>query len=482
MHKVRDFCARVVGGAALIGVVAWTLVVSALAAPVAAARAVPGQTPPSSRSTTTTPTTAATTTTGAAASTTAPGTPKKLLIVGDSVIKGVEVYGQLPTLQAALPGYAVTFDAEESRSTVGGAGVILSRNPAQFDTVIVSLGTNDAGSPEVFKGRVKTVLDELKAVPHVFWTTVHERGRYAKEYTASNLALDEVAGQYPNTKVIDWNAFANTLAPAELAGDGLHLLPASAKAMATLLAQSVLGTTPYSRSTAPTTTAPPTTASATTGSPTTTASSSGSGSSSKGWLIGIVVGAVLLVGFLAAAVAGWRRSKARRREERKARLDKLFGPSGSGDLGAPPGGEVAWTPVVASLDDAEPEPLPEPEPLAEPELLPESEPEAAAEDEVAAAPAPAPETEADPGPSPDADPPVADRSKVLLLPPSPRDATGDPATTAGSGEEVSDDPPLSDHSYTHDAPRPVAAAPADSGAADQPAGEGSDDTGIAPVD
>lgn len=357
---------------------------------------------------------------GATSGSTAPAVPaplgaKKMLVVGDSVIKGLEVYGALPTLQAALPGYDISFDAEESRSTVAGAGVIQAKNPAQFDTIVVSLGTNDAGSPAVFQSRVKTVLDELKAVPHVYWMTIHEKGRYATQYKASNAALSQVATFYPNTTVIDWNAFANTLPQTEFAADGLHLSGASAKAMATLIADSVKGTSQYAKASSPSTSAPAPPAPSSTGSaqaPATTDAAGqgnhkGSSSSNNGLIIGIIVAAVLVLGFLTAAIAGWRRSKSRRREERKARLDALFGSpapaepesgneeeteSGNGsraDDGTGTDDEPGGEGLGGEIRDAEPEDLepedPEPEGI-EPEGTEAEDMRRSGADEVEASP------------------------------------------------------------------------------------------------
>jgi len=321
--------ARVVGAVVgVIGALGATLAVGVVGAV--------AQTGGSGTSGTSGSSTTTTTTTAAPATTLAPGAKKKLLVVGDSVVKGVEAFGGLPVLKAALPGYEVTFDAEESRSTVAGAGVILAHNPAQFDTVVVGLGANDAGSPDVFRARAKRVLDELQPNAHVFWLNLREVGRYAVQYKQANAALALLAGGYPNTQVIDWNAFANTLPPGQIAADGLHLSNASAVAMANLIADSVKGTSPFSHSTATTTTTTSPTSAPTTERPTTTKAPSSGSDSSNGVLIGIVVGAALLVVFVISALAGRRRAKVRRREERMARLDALFGADTT-----PPSGEVA---------------------------------------------------------------------------------------------------------------------------------------------
>ena len=307
----------------------------------------------------------ATTTTTAPATTTtlAPGAKKKLLVVGDSVMKGVQAFGGLPVLTAAVPAYNVTFDAEESRSTIAGLSVILSHTPAQFDTIVIGLGANDAGSPDIFRARAQRVLDALKGNAHVYWLNVHEAGRFAASYKASNAALAQLAQGYPNTQIIDWNAVANGLPPGQISADGLHLSNSSAVAMANLIAASVNGTSPYSHSFATTTTAPTIPTSSSAALPPTTKASSGSRSSSNGVVIAIVVGAALLVVFLISAWAGRRRAKARRRrEERTAKFDALFGV----DPAADEPGEAA--PLTEPTESAEAPAPPEVEQraLAEP--------------------------------------------------------------------------------------------------------------------
>ncbi len=186
--------------------------------------------------------------TPAAGAAPAAGAPSvmRALIVGDSVTAGVASNGQLPALQAALPGWSVTLDAQESRSTEAGASTIAAHDPASFDVVVVELGLNDAGSVATFDQRAQQVLAELAGVKHVYWLTIPTTGtaqaRYRADYQYANLDLAQLAAHHPNLTLVDLDLFF-----AQHPGDsidGLHLNAQGAKDYAGLLAQVILGHSP----------------------------------------------------------------------------------------------------------------------------------------------------------------------------------------------------------------------------------------------
>jgi lysophospholipase L1-like esterase len=260
-----------------------------------------------------------------------PAPKKSLLVVGDSVMQGVTAYGGLATLQAdlGLPWNPPTFDVAESRSTLVAPGIIQADlqkiAPATYDTVVIALGYNDGGTAAVFESRVKPVLDLLRNVPHVYWLTLREFGQYAGGYQQSNQGLRNMAKLYPNVNLLDWNEFSKTLPESEFTVDGNHLSPDLAKAMAGFLADAVNGRSRYV-SPGTTTTTTTTMAPSTTATPaSTTANADNGNNDSNAVLIGVIVGAVLVAGFLGAAWAGFRRSRLRRREERRSRWDNLLG-------------------------------------------------------------------------------------------------------------------------------------------------------------
>lgn len=250
--------------------------------------------------------------------------PKPLLFVGDSVAKGIDTAGALPALRSALPGFEVTFDAADNRTTLVGAGALLSHTPSGFDTIVIALGDDDTGSPTLFGGRVQLLLGQLKAVPHVYWLTMREAGSHAARAKQANGALTQVASTFPNVRIIDWNAFAASLPASQFAADGVHLSAASATAMDGLIGDAVKGTSPYLR--APGVAPPPGGPTSAAAPPSTRATSTKSSATANVPLIGgIAAGAVVIIGVL-AGVVGWRRRRRKRRAEaRQAKLDRFFG-------------------------------------------------------------------------------------------------------------------------------------------------------------
>jgi lysophospholipase L1-like esterase len=181
---------------------------------------------------------------------------RRVVVVGDSIILGAK-----PPLVAAFgrQGWATTFDAEVGRSTIAGADAVRRHGPELTDTLVVSLGANDAGSTATFRQRVDAVLAAAAGVPHVYWLTIREVRPY---YAPANDVLRAAAAAHPNLRLIDWNG-ASAGSTGLTASDGLHLTGAGATALASLVASEVL-TGPAAAPPVPTTTVTPTTAPPTT--------------------------------------------------------------------------------------------------------------------------------------------------------------------------------------------------------------------------
>ncbi len=125
---------------------------------------------------------------------------RRVVVVGDSVILGAKA--QLTSSLAGM-GWAVTFDAAVSRSTAAGLDAIESHRGELTDSLVVSLGANDAGNTASFRQKVKAILDATANVPHVYWVTIREVRDY---YGPANQAVREVAAGRPNVTVVDWHA------------------------------------------------------------------------------------------------------------------------------------------------------------------------------------------------------------------------------------------------------------------------------------
>jgi lysophospholipase L1-like esterase len=274
--------------------------------------------------------------------TTAPG-PQRLLVVGDSVLAGVPVDGALADLEAALPGWQVTFDAKECRSiqgerkacgnqpgTVTGGLEAVQAHGTDFAAVVLQLGTNDAADPASAQHTIdsaKAILDLLKPVPHVYWMTIREAGHYQAGYAEFNRLLRELPQSYPNLTVIDW-AVATKDRPELFGGDGLHLNNAGASYAASVVAGAAKGQLDpavpaiVANTTTPESTAPSSSSSPESAPPPVTArASSASSSDTTNVVIGVVVALVLVAGIVVAVLAGRRRERKHRREERTARVE-----------------------------------------------------------------------------------------------------------------------------------------------------------------
>lgn len=204
-----------------------------------------------------------------------PQRPTRVLVLGDSVMKGAAT-----TIAPTLPGREVIVDAEVNRSTGQGAEVI-DRLGTDWDVVVVLLGHNDGGTPGAYQPAVRRILDQLRGVRSVSWLTIHEVRPY---YPDVNRFVAEQVATHPNLRTGDWNAVA-AANPGAVAADGLHLNGTGAQLMADLVAEQVqiaeleylaalqrlarAATTTTTTSTT-TTTAPPTTTSTSTTTTTTT--------------------------------------------------------------------------------------------------------------------------------------------------------------------------------------------------------------------
>ncbi len=176
---------------------------------------------------------------------------RRVVVVGDSVILGAKA----PiTSSLAGQGWAVTFDAAVSRSTAAGLAAIESHRSELTDSLVVSLGANDAGNTASFRQKVRAIMDATANVPHVYWVTIREVRDY---YGPANQAVREVAAGRPNVTVVDWHA-ATAGAIDLTASDGLHLNGAGASRMAQVVTDAVvLGALPLAAVPAPAPTAPP---------------------------------------------------------------------------------------------------------------------------------------------------------------------------------------------------------------------------------
>ena len=189
----------------------------------------------------------------------------RVLVLGDSVIKGTDPY-----LPGALAGREVTLDAEVSRTT-GATADAAAGYGTDWDVVVILVAFNDGGSAGVYQPAYRRMLDQFAGVDRIVLLTLHEVRPY---YAGVNAFLRDQAAPRPNVRVADWNAVVQAN-PGCLSGDGLHPNSTGAQLLAGLVGEQVgqaefdhklaflaaakLRSDATSTTTSTTTTAPPTT-------------------------------------------------------------------------------------------------------------------------------------------------------------------------------------------------------------------------------
>lgn len=144
--------------------------------------------------------------------------------MGDSIMAGA-----VPQLDASLraAGFDPIVDAQESRSTSRGADSVGLYAAAGVDQIVVMLGANDSGDPDLFASRVAEVIAAADGVDRLYWITIPEVRDY---YPAANRIVADQLAARPGAKVLDWNS---VLVAGDLTGgDGMHLRPEGADALA----------------------------------------------------------------------------------------------------------------------------------------------------------------------------------------------------------------------------------------------------------
>ena len=141
--------------------------------------------------------------------------PSPVLVVGDSLAVGME-----PFLGPMLAPSQVVWDARSGRTTPQGLVRLRARlHEAAFQSVVISLGTNDGPDPQRFAGRIARALQAIPPSACVVWTDINRPPRKGR-YRALNRVLAAVAAQDPRVVLVHWDRAVlrgNVALP-----DGLH--------------------------------------------------------------------------------------------------------------------------------------------------------------------------------------------------------------------------------------------------------------------
>lgn len=156
----------------------------------------------------------------------------RVVAIGDSIMEGAA-----PQIGEAFraAGYEVAVDTAVSRSTLAGVDLVRFYTAMGADAVVVMLGANDAGNPESFRTRVRSVVDAAQGAPLLMWMTIPEVRDY---YPAANEVLRQEMSARVGGSVLDWSPVAAS--EGVTAGDGLHLTPTGIGTMTGFLVPSVV--------------------------------------------------------------------------------------------------------------------------------------------------------------------------------------------------------------------------------------------------
>lgn len=179
---------------------------------------------PARPTTSITPTTSFTST-ATSSTTTVPPVAGPVSAVGDSIMIDIQPY-----LQADIPG--VTVDGMVSRQFETGIGVVQAERAAGTlgPVLVVELGTNGSVTSSDFDAMMQAAV----GVKRVVFVNLNVPRPWE---APDNVVLAAGVSRYPGVAVLaDWNA-ESTPHPEWFTQDQVHLQPAGAQALATLVAQ-----------------------------------------------------------------------------------------------------------------------------------------------------------------------------------------------------------------------------------------------------
>ncbi len=145
-----------------------------------------------------------------------------VVIIGDSLTVGTELYGA--TLTQSLYDAEVTkvfVSAENGRTTSEGIDE-LEQLLLIDGVVVLALGTNDvaSGTPDVFGEQIDRAVAAVPESVDIYWLNLYTDQWVSDD--AYNAIIDQRANAYSNLFVMDFETFAS---PNWLEEDGVHLTP-----------------------------------------------------------------------------------------------------------------------------------------------------------------------------------------------------------------------------------------------------------------
>jgi hypothetical protein len=158
-----------------------------------------------------------------------------VLVVGDSLEVGTSPY-----LQGLLRGVPLTVDAQTSRPSSTGLGILRSRLQSTDQVVVFDLGTNDdPAQPQALAADLSQVRS-IVGNRCVVVATLNRPPYNGVSIDGLNGAVRDFAVGSPPTQLVDWRGAALST-PGLLGPDGVHATAAGYSTRAQLIAQGILG-------------------------------------------------------------------------------------------------------------------------------------------------------------------------------------------------------------------------------------------------
>ncbi|MBJ7522506.1 MAG: SGNH/GDSL hydrolase family protein [Solirubrobacteraceae bacterium] len=121
------------------------------------------------------------------------------VVVGDSLAVGTQ-----PFLGGLLPGYTLSWDVRNGRTTPQGMSALRAKlRVIQPRAVVVSLGTNDGPSPARFADRMRRILAAVPAEACIVWPTIVRPARKGRA-DGLNRVLRRYAARDDRLELVDW--------------------------------------------------------------------------------------------------------------------------------------------------------------------------------------------------------------------------------------------------------------------------------------
>jgi hypothetical protein len=155
---------------------------------------------------------------------------RRVYVYGDSVLLGAQ---HAIEQRLATKGWQPTVFAHVGASMPQIIDLLRSQQGSIPDVVVLGVGNNYFGNPEVFRNQIDDTMALLSQAKRVIWLSLRE---FRPDRHDANAELNAAAQRWPTLEIADWNQYSLTQ-PNVFYADGLHLKPGGAALMAQLVDQ-----------------------------------------------------------------------------------------------------------------------------------------------------------------------------------------------------------------------------------------------------